>query len=320
MPITVSLAGLRAIEALATHGSISAAAAAMGYTPSAVSQQISRLERDLRQDLIERQGRRAALTVAGQILADSARRIILELETMDARLQAEKQTVSGLLTVAAFPSAARGIVPSAMTHLLRHFPGLQVRVHEVASHHAVDLVAGGSADLAVAHDWVGVPMVLPEGLDARHLGDDISDVLVGADHPAATRGVVELQEFINDSWLYEPGSVAHDFLLHEFSRFDGVVLGHMIVEYATQIEMVGAGFGVALVPRMGRGFLPPTVRALALRSPPVRRIHGVWRRSSAGRPAIAAALDELASAGGDPTSTSAAPEVDDHVQLDLDLP
>ena len=60
MPITVSLAGLRAIEALATHGSISAAAAAMGYTPSAVSQQISRLERDLRQDLIERQGRRAA--------------------------------------------------------------------------------------------------------------------------------------------------------------------------------------------------------------------------------------------------------------------
>ena len=150
---------------------------------------------------------------------------------------------------------------------------------EVASHHAVDLVAGGSADLAVAHDWLGVPMVLPDGMDARHLGDDISDVLVDADHPAATRDVVELQEFIDDSWLYEPGSVAHDFLLHEFSRFDGAVLGHMIVEYATQIEMVGAGLGVALVPRMGRG--------------PCRRPCGRWR---CGRPRCAGCTG----CGGDP--------------------
>ena len=267
----------------------------MGYTPSAVSQQISRLERDLRQDLVERQGRRAALTVAGQILADSARRIILELETMQARLQAEMQTVSGLLTVAAFPSAARGIVPEAMSRLVRRWPEVELRLLEVASHHAVDLVAGGGADLAVAHDWLGVPMVLPDGMDARHLGDDISDVLVNVNHPAASRDDVELQEFIDDPWLYEPGSVAHDFLLHEFIRLDGAVLGHMISEYATQIEMVGAGFGVALVPRMGRGPLPPTVRALAVRSPPLRRVHGVWRRSSAGRPAIAAALDVLTS-------------------------
>ena len=118
MQMTVSLAGLRAVEALATHGSISAAAAALGYTPSAVSQQIIRLERDLRQDLVERQGRRAALTVAGQIIAESARRVILELETMNARLQSEMQTVTGVLTVAAFPSAARGIVPAAMSRLV----------------------------------------------------------------------------------------------------------------------------------------------------------------------------------------------------------
>jgi len=318
--ITVSLAGLRAIEALATHGSISAAAAALGYTPSAVSQQIIRLERDLRQELVERQGRRAALTVSGQILAESARRVILELETMNARLQAEMQTVTGLLTVAAFPSAARGIVPAAMSQLVHRWPEVELRLLEVASHHAVDLVAGGSADLAVAHDWLGVPMTLPDGMDLKHLGDDISDVLVNVNHPAALRNDVTLQEFVDDTWLYEPGSVAHDFLLHEFNRVDGAVRGHMIIEYATQIEMVGAGLGVALVPRMGRGVLPPTVRALAVQSPPVRRIHGVWRRSSAGRPAIAAALDELASAGGDPASASAAPEVDDRIQLDLDLP
>lgn len=64
---TVSLAGLRAIEALATHGSMTAAAGELGYTPSAISQQIARLERDLHQTLIERQGRRVALTIAGPL-------------------------------------------------------------------------------------------------------------------------------------------------------------------------------------------------------------------------------------------------------------
>ena len=258
--------------------------------------------------------------MAGQILADSARRIILELETMGARLQAEKQNSAACSTVAACPVRPGASCRRAMNRPAPAHPRAAGAVPEVASHHAVDLVAGGSADLAVAHDWVGVPMGLAEGMEARHLGDDISDVLVGADHPAAAGGVVELQEFINDWWLYEPGSVAHDFLLHEFSRFDGVVLGHMIVEYATQIEMVGAGLGVALVPRMGRGPLPPSVRTLAVRSPPLRRVHGVWRRSSAGRPAIRAALDALASACGTPTPRSTGRKMDDRVELDLDLP
>lgn len=319
MQMTVSLAGLRAIEALATHGSISAAAAALGYTPSAVSQQIIRLERDLRQELIERQGRRATLTVPGQILAESARLIIIELESMMAKLQAEMHTVSGVLTVAAFPSAARGILPAAMSRLVRRWPDLELRVLEVASHRAVDLVAGGTADLAVAHDWLGFPMTPPDGLDTRYLGDDVSDVLVNVNHPAARSDVIELRDLINDPWLYEPGSVAHDFLLHAFGQSDGAVLGHMISEYATQIEMVGAGLGVALVPRMGRGALPPTVRALAVRSPPLRRVHGVWRRSSGGRPAIGAALDELENACTDARRRSAGAHLDDAVEYDRDL-
>ena len=298
MPITVSLAGLRAVEALAAHGSITAAAAAMGYTPSAVSQQINRLERDLHQTLVERQGRRATLTVAGQILAKSAGRIILELDGMQAELQAEAGTVTGALTVAAFPTAARGLVPAAMGALMRQWPDLELRVLEVTSHRAVDLVAGGSADLAVVHDWMGVPMDLPEGVGAQFLVNDISDVLVHADHPAAAAESVQLAQLQSEPWLYEPGSVAHDFLLHAFQDpATPLRMGHMISEYATQIAMVGAGLGVALVPRMGRGPLPPTVRALSVASPPVRRIHAVWRTSSAARPAVLAARQELSRCG-----------------------
>ena len=292
--VAVSLAGLRAVEALATHGSISAAAVALGYTPSAVSQQILRLERDLHQSLVERGGRRATLTQPGEILARSARRIIIELESMNAQLQADAQTVTGTLTVAAFPSAARGVLPTAMSRLLRRWPRLELRLLEVSSHRAVDLVAGGGADLAVAHDWIGVSVQVPADVETRHLGDDVSDVLVSAAHPMASRGEVDLLDFVDDAWLFEPGSVAHDFLLHAFRDVEGTVsLGHMISEYSTQVELVGAGLGVALAPRMGRGLLPDTVRAVGVRSPPLRRICGAWRSSCNGRPAIEAALHEL---------------------------
>ena len=298
MPIPISLAGLRAVEALAAHGSITAAAAAMGYTPSAVSQQINRLERDLHQTLVERLGRRATLTVAGQILAKSAGRIVLELDGMEAELQAEAGTVTGALTVAAFPTAARGIIPVAMGALARRWPELELRVLEVSSHRAVDLVAGGSADLAVVHDWLGVPMDLPDAVEAQFLVDDISDVLVHADHPAAAAESVLLDQLQDEPWLYEPGSVAHDFLLHAFRDSPTPLRsGHMISEYATQIAMVGAGLGVALVPRMGRGPLPETVRALSVAAPPVRRIHAVWRTSSAARPAVLAARAQLRMCG-----------------------
>ncbi len=292
--VTVSLAGLRAIEALATYGSMTAAAGALGYTPSAISQQIARLERDVRQVLIERQGRRTTLTVAGRILAESASRIVIELESMSAELQAQSETVTGTLNIAAFPTAARGVIPAAFQELARAWPTLSLQLLEVDSHRAVEFVARGTVDLAVAHDWLVMPLALPEGLQARHLGNDVSDVLIHASHPMADRSSVELEDLREESWLYEPGSVAHDFLLNAYDRSPNPTrFTHMVSEYASQVEMVGAGMGLALVPRMGRGPLPQQVRVLAVRSAPMRRIYGVWRTPTGRRPALTAALGVL---------------------------
>jgi DNA-binding transcriptional LysR family regulator len=290
----VSLAGLRAIEALATHGSMTAAAGVLGYTPSAISQQIARLERDVRQTLIERQGRRVTLTIAGRILAESASRIVIELESMNAELQAQTETVTGSLKLAAFPTAARGVVPAAMRELRQRWTSLELQLIEVDSHRAVEFVARGTVDLAVAHDWLVMPLELPDGLQARHLGNDVSDVLIHRDHPLAQRSSVELDDLSDESWLYEPGSVAHDFLLNAYGRSPSPTrFTHMVSEYSSQIEMVGAGLGLALVPRMGRGTLPETVRALSVRSAPLRRIYGVWRTPTGRRPALSAALGVL---------------------------
>ncbi len=298
--MNVSLAGLRAIEALATHGSMTAAAGTLGYTPSAVSQQIARLERDVRQVLIERRGRNVTLTDAGRIMAESAGRVINELEAMSAQLQANSQTVGGELKVAAFATAARGLLPRVVRDLTRAWPDLTVLLLEVDSHRAVDLVTRGSVDLAIAHDWQGMPLVLSDGIAARHLGNDVSDVLVPADHRLAGASSVNFADLTTESWLYEPGSVAHDFLLNAYHRTpEPARFRHMVTEYASQIEMVGAGLGLALVPRMGRGPLPDGVRALPVRAAPIRRVYGVWRAATGPRPALQAALDTLASASRD---------------------
>jgi DNA-binding transcriptional LysR family regulator len=172
---------------------------------------------------------------------------------------------------------------------------LEIQLTEVDSHRSVLLVAKGSVDLAVAHDWHGMPLELSDGLNSVRLGNDISDVLVHVDNPRAEAGSVELGDLANETWLYEPGSVAHDYLRRAFENADThpFANGHVIREYATQIEMVAVGIGVALVPRMGRGPLPASVRVLPVRSAPVRRVYGVYRSSVGRRPAIAAALGIL---------------------------
>ena len=216
---------------------------------------------------------------------------------MNARVQAQSGTVAGALTIAAFPSAARGILPSAVMQLAETWPDLELRALEVPSHRAAELVVGGGADVAVVHDWHGFPMEVADGLSERYLGDDVSDVLVNHHHESAAWEKAEIRDFEDDAWLYEPGSVAHEFLANVFrGAAHGVTFGHRISEYSTQVEMVAAGLGVALAPRMGRGVLPPSVRAVALHSPPMRGVHALWRSSSTQRPAITVTVDELESA------------------------
>lgn len=191
-------------------------------------------------------------------------------------MQAETKTVRGVLTVAAFPSAARSIRTSAMRRLVRAWQELELRMLEVAWKRAIEPAA---ADTQTATSWSTSAI------------------------PAADRTVVELQEFINEKWLYVTGLV--DFLLHALRRYGGPVLGHMVIGYSTRIQMVGAGFGVAQMPSNGTRDAPATVWALAGRSAPLRRGHGVWRRSIGSRPAITAGPDELEHA----TQVAAVPQI-----------
>ena len=292
--MTISLAGLRAIDSLATEGSMAAAARALGFTPSAISQQIARLERDLRQVLVEHHGRVATLSAAGRVVAEAARKILDDIDAMREQLETERSTVAGSLSLAAFATATRGIVPGALHKLRERWPSLETRLVEADSHRALALVEEGTVDIAVAHDWLAVPLVLSEDLSARRLGDDIADALVHESHHLGQRTSVRMDELSGESWLYEPGSVAHDLLIQSFSRAPNPDrFGHRVVEYPSQLAMVGAGLGVALVPRMGRGPVPPSVRVLTIEPTPVRQVYAVWRSATGARPALRAAVRAL---------------------------
>jgi DNA-binding transcriptional LysR family regulator len=289
---------------------MTAAARALGYTPSAISQQISKLERDVRQVLVEQNGRVATLSPAGRVVAEAAGRILGEIEQMQLQLENERKTVAGTLTLAAFATATRGVVPPALRRLRSDWPRLKCHLVEADSHHAMALVEDGSVDIAVVHDWLEMPLVLSAGLNARHLGNDISDVLVHVTHHLADRGSVVMAELCNEVWLYEPGSVAHDLLIQSFTGTR--LFGHGVAEYASQIAMVGAGLGVALVPRMGRGVVPDTVRVLPVEPAPTRQVYAVWRAATGTRPALQAAvmaLEESDALGPDEARPGAAVHV-----------
>jgi DNA-binding transcriptional LysR family regulator len=143
---------------------MTAAARALGYTPSAISQQISKLERDVRQVLVEQNGRVATLSPAGRVVAEAAGRILGEIEQMQAQLENERKTVAGTLTLAAFATATRGVIPPALRRLRSDWPRLKCHLVEADSHHAMALVEDGSVDIAIVHDWLEMPLVLSTGL------------------------------------------------------------------------------------------------------------------------------------------------------------
>ncbi|WP_199545873.1 LysR family transcriptional regulator [Streptomyces sp. N35] len=291
----LDLGRLRALHAVSVHGSVAAAALALGYTPSAVSQQITKLERETRTTLLERRGRGVALTEEARHLASTAQELLAIVERAETTLEERRGRPTGLLTIGAFSTAARGLLPAVLAELAREHPGLDVRMTEVDPHLSIDLVARGMIDLAVAHDWDIAPLPAPDGVEQAVIGDDACDLLVPEGHPLSARDSVQRTDLGGERWICQPpGTVCHDWLVRTL-RAAGhePLLAHQAAEYHTQLALVAAGLGIALIPRLGRGPLPHGVHALPLEPAPVRRLYALWRPGAARRPAITVTVELL---------------------------
>ncbi len=294
---------LRIFRSVVASGSVQAAAAALGYTPSAVSQHVTTLQRETGLTLLERAGRGVRPTAAGIALAAQADGVLARLgeaETVVADLRAGR---TGSLSVAYFASVGGAWLPQVVRRLTADFPGVRL---DLALRETIPDDPDERADVQV--------VVAPRGFDpgsgfcVHHLLDDPYVVVLREDHHLASRAEIELAELLDERW------VDNDFArgwcrrtLVEACTAAGFsptfhVEAH---DYPTAIAFVGAGVGVTVLPELGAAHLPPGLVAVrVVRPAPVRSIHAVLRDAVVGTPPARAALEELRVAAGQPAATA----------------
>ena len=287
---------LRSLVTVERLGSVGAAATALEYTPSAVSQQIKRLESQTGVQLLERRGRGVLLTEAGRSLTESARDLLAEMERLEARVRGIEGQPVGSVRLAVFATAYRGILPGVLERLRLRAPGVVLKADEVDPWDAVDAVAAGSHDLAVVPHWEPLPLAIPSHLEIRHVGRDVADVLVHRAHRLADRGELSVQDVLDEEWVsVAPGSICHQWLVKMFADVGRAPrIRHLALEFATHVSLVGGGHVVALIPRLGRGELPGNVKAVPISQPvSARTVSVLWRSTMGTSPALIAVVDAL---------------------------
>ncbi|MFH8381379.1 LysR family transcriptional regulator [Kitasatospora sp. NPDC018058] len=287
----LNLERLRVLHAVATTGSVVGAARLLHVTTSAVSQQMARLEQETGAHLVERQGRGIRLTEAGTLLADQAAELLAQVERVMTTMAQHRGEVTGNLTIAAFPTAARGLLPPALRALRSRYPDLTVSAREQEPSDAIPAVRRGLLDLAVVEDWIDDPLALPQGLEHRTLLDDTYDIALPPDHRLAGRATLSLADLGDEDWITSSdGQLCHGWLVRSLEQ---ARITHTAAEHPTQIALVAAGLGIAIIPHLGREPTAAPVRFVPLADAPRRRVFAIWRSTSAARPSVGVVIDAL---------------------------
>jgi len=293
----IDLDALVALRAVDTQHTVAGAAAALGFTPSAVSQQVKRLERQTGVQLLERVGRGVMLTHAGRHLVDEGARLLADLESLEAGLHRQAETVAGSVRLTTFSTAMRGLVAPIARDLLAAHPDLVLQLVEREPWDTIDLVATGQTDIGVVHGWVGVPLAFPDHVATTALAHDVADVIVHRDHPLAARTRVTPGDLVDEGWIATPeGTICRQWLTRMYGGTGRLPrIAHVSLEFDSHLALVRAGLGVALIPRLGRAPLGDDLVAVEAADPvPTREIIALHRRSMADSPAVAAVLTALA--------------------------
>lgn len=291
----LSLDRLRALDALARTGTVGRAATELHLTPSAVSQQLAKLDREAGAALTEPAGRGLRLTHAGRVLAEHARDVLARLATAEADLGRLDVDVAGPLRIGAIPTTLHALAPAALARLTARHPRLRISLTDGEAEETLPRVVADELDLAVVESWDGSPAPRPAGTTRTVLHHDVVDLLLPAAHPLAARDEIDLAEtgpagldWVADRMENRTGRwlVATLRAVNVEPRVTCTVCGFTI-----HVELV-AGAGVAaLVPRLAR-VVPPGVRVVATRPRLHRTIDAVWRTGHE-TPAVRAAVAEL---------------------------
>lgn len=285
----IDLVALRSLKAIDVHGSVVGAAEALGYSPSAISQQIKRLDKHFGLPSLEKFGRGIMLTEHGRRLAEQGASLLAQVELLEAGVQAEGGKPSGAVRISAHSTACRGLLAPMLAELEAADSAVTVTFVENDPWVSVDLVATGQVDLAVVHNWNTQPLRIPAHIQTLDLCVDVADVLVHRSHRLASRSEVTPRDLVDECWVSSTaGSICHDWLVRMFADIGADPhIPFYDSEFATHIALVEQGVAVGLLPRLGRPLLPESVVAVRVVDPvPTRNIQLIWRRTMSQSPAI----------------------------------
>jgi molybdate transport repressor ModE-like protein len=246
---------LRVLREVARRGSFSAAAQALAYSQSAVSQQIAALEREAGARLVERHGRGIRLTDAGRTLVHRAEAILAELAAADAELGALAGLRAGRVRVSTFASAASSLLPAAVTSLRTAHPAVEVELSLVeATEEAVGGLVAGRVDLVLLTHPAGQPPAADRVEVHRLFVDPMLAVLPGG-HRLARRRSLRLGDLAGEPWVLGGGPGCSDRATilracHAAGFEPRVMVDFPTDDYNATHGMVAAGAGVTLLPRL----------------------------------------------------------------------
>ncbi|MFG3258463.1 LysR family transcriptional regulator [Streptomyces sp. NPDC048172] len=290
-------ARLRILQMVAEHGTVTAAAQALHYTPSAVSYQLRQLAADVGVELVVHQGRGIRLTHAARILLRHAERLQEQWELARAELATAATEPTGQVTLCGFSTAASRLLPPAAAALRDAHPQLTVRLIEAEPDRCFDLLLSEEADLALLVVTADSPPMTDRRFDQRPLLDDPLDLVVPEGHPLTGRGRVTLADAAREAWIVgTPGTTYHQLVLAAcMSAGFTPHVAHHADEWDTGTALVAHGLGVILVPRLARlREDSPVVRVPLHGEPaPARRIVAVTRLGAREIPTLTHAVDTI---------------------------
>lgn len=271
------------LREVAVRGTLAAAAEALAYSPSAVSQQLSVLERETGVELLRKVGRRVQLTPQAEILVEAAGEVLALLERAEAALAASGESVTGRVRVAVFQSAALALMPSALRFAAERFPEVRVEMVQREPEGALHETWAREFDLVVAEQYPGHSTSWLPGLVRADLTSDAIRLAVRRD--SAVRRLVDARD---EAWVMEPRGTASRHFAEQLCRVAGFEpdVRFETADLQAQIRLAASGNAVALMPDLVWAGGEPDCRLLELPGAPRRTIFTAQREAGLASPAV----------------------------------
>jgi DNA-binding transcriptional LysR family regulator len=266
---------MKVLREVAEQGSFSAAAEALNFTQSAISQHVAALERETGARLVERGPRGVRLTDAGRALVSHAEAILSRIEDAEEELAAIAGLRGGRVRLASFQSAGSTLVPRAVAAFRERHPAVELGMIEAEPDEAAEHLRSGEIDLALVYDFKAIPAMLDGDLELTELLDDPYDVILAKDHPLAERDVLRLRDLRDEPWIASTERCGCRRITERACQdagFEPRVAFEADETLAAQ-ALVAAGVGVTVLPRLALATVHPGVVVRPLpRGAMVRRI------------------------------------------------